>query len=376
MKIKINGKYIKFFNEVSIIRSLDTIASVFSFVGRYNPDNELHKEVFRPLSFPKVDIYDNDDKLLLSGKIVNHSFNSQSKPGLWELSGYSFTGVLEDSNIPVGLYPLESNNRNIKDITERIIKPFGLELVIHPSVKKDVYINFEKTIADPSESIKNYISKLASQRNIVTSHDEKGRLVFFRPEINGIARYRFNKENTLEMNLSVRGQGLHSSITILRQPSDEVKERSFFETLLNGVYETAESTLDLLGIEKEKVEETKKPGYLITNNKSSAVTNYSPSVKVLTSGTDTPYDVQQAVKNALASELKNIQFLLILNKIQTIRPGDIVEVKNPDIFLFEYTRLMVNEVSTKEKTTGEEMSLNLVIPEAFTGNQPKELFKK
>lgn len=338
MKIKINGTYIKFFDEVRISLSLDSVASTFSFVGRYNPDNPLHRKVFKPLSFSKVEIFNDEDQLLLTGTIINHNFNSEARPELWSLSGYSRAGVLEDVNIPYHLYPLESLQRNLKDITERLIAPFGIKLVIDPSVSNDAGTVFEKSVASPSESIKNYLSKIASQRNIVMSHNARGDLVFFRPNTKGAPKARFNQNNTLGMGMSTRGQGLHSSISVLRQPSDEASNISPVDTVKN-------------------------PLIPVTR----------PSVHVLSSGSDTA--TKSAADNELGAELKNIEFTLKLERLENLSPGDIVEVQNEEIFLFEYTRLMISSVAITETTESSGMVLYMVLPESFTGEQPKNVFQ-
>lgn len=338
MKIKINGTYIKFFDEVRIALSLDSVASTFSFVGRYNPENPMHRKVFRPLSYSKVEIFNDEDSLLLTGSIVNHDFNSDARPDLWTLTGYSKGGILEDVNIPYDMYPLESLQRNLKDITERLITPFGIGLVIDPSVTKDAGMVFEKSVASPSESIKSYLSKIASQRNIVVSHDARGNLVYFRPNTKGAPKARFNQKNTLTMSMSVRGQGLHSNISVLRQPSDEAANISPVDTVKNN----------LIPVKR-------------------------PSVRVLSSGTDTA--TKEAADNELAAELKNIEFRISLNRIEDLSPGDIVEVQNDEIFLFKYTRLMISSTSIAETTNSTGMDISLVLPESFTGEQPKNIFE-
>ncbi len=338
MKIKINGNYIEFFDEVAIQLNLDSVASVFSFVGRYNPDNELHKKVFRPLSYAGVEIYNDNDQLRLTGTIVNHSFNSDSRPNLWQLSGYSLPGVLEDVNIPYDLYPLESINRNLNDITQRLINPFGLGLVVDPSVTRDVNTNFDESVANPSESIKSYLAKIAAQRNIILSHDFKGNLKYFRPNTKAAPKMRFNENNTLQMSLGCKGQGLHSDLTVIRQPSDSDGNLSPVDSVKN-----------------------------------SAVRNFRPAVQVLTSGTDTA--TKQAAENMLAAELKNIEIKLVVNKILDLVPGDLVEVQNPELFIFDYAKMMISSVGISENTKESRTELVLVLPESFTGETPKNIFE-
>lgn len=338
MKVKINGQYITFFDEVIYSLTLDSVASAFSFVGRYNPNNPLHRKTFKPLSYAEVEIFNNQDKLLLTGTIINHSKASKQTPDLWRLSGYSKAGVLEDSNIPYSQYPLESNRRSLADISNRLINPFGLSLVIDPSVSRQVNTIFENTVAEPSESIKDYLAKLAAQRNVVLSHTEKGDLLYFRPDTKKPPKFRFNKENTLNMNLGVQGQGLHSEIAVLRQPGEDSENLSPVDTVKNTI-----------------------------------VNSFRPAVKILSSGTET--DTKDAANNQMASELKNITISISLYRVLDLLPGDIVEVQNDEIFLSEYTRLMVNNVTLKETTAESNMTLNLLLPESFTGEVPKDIFK-
>lgn len=366
MKIKINGKFIDFFDKVVIQLNLDSVASVFSFVGRYNPENELHREVFRPLSYPKVEIFNENEEKILTGKIVNHSFNSDQTPGLWNLSGYSLPGVLENSNIPVSQYPLQSVKLNLQEITEKIIKPFGINLVIDPSVYRDTQINFKQSTALPEEPIKSYISKLAAQRNIVTSHDQDGNLKFFRPNIKMKPKQRFNKDNTLQMSLSVNAQQIHSIISVLRQPNEELENIPWYETIKNEVS-------DFLGFGEEEKQKT-SPNYEVYNNKSQVVKNFSSKISILTSGSNTDYDISQAVKNQLSAELGNIKLTMVLPKIYDLMPGDIVEVKNNEVYLYEYTRLIIHSITTERTTKRENTKISLSIPESFTGEQPSKIF--
>lgn len=336
MKIKINGNYINFFDEVAIQLSLDSVASGFSFVGRYNPENPLHQKVFKPLSFAEVEIY-HENQLRLTGTLVNHSFNSEVRPDLWQLSGYSKPGILEDVNIPYDLYPLESLNRNLKDITERLLKPFNIGLKIDPSVMREATTNFEKSVAGPSETIKSYLAKIAAQRNIVLSHDFKGNLLFTRPDTQASPKLRLNTNNTIKMSLGCKGQSLHSEVCIIRQPSDE-GNISPVDTVNNPV-----------------------------------IKNFRPVVKLLTSGTDT--DTKKAAENQLAAELKNIIFKVSVNKLLDLVPGDMVEVKNEELFLFDYKKLMVSSIKMNENSSKQITELDLVVPEAFSGQTPKNIFE-
>ena len=107
MKIKINGKFYSHFNNLNIKFNLDSFSSAFTFFAYFNKQS---KEIFKPLSYPKVEIFQ-DNSLLFTGIIVSQSFVSSETPQLVKISGYSKAGILEDVSITMSTYPLEKNNK-------------------------------------------------------------------------------------------------------------------------------------------------------------------------------------------------------------------------------------------------------------------------
>jgi prophage tail gpP-like protein len=337
MIIKINGRNVDFFTGVSIQLKLDSIASVFQFKARFNPENDDHKEIFKPLQYYKVEIFNNDKILIFTGTILNTAFESNSGTNLVSISGYSLSGILEDCTIPVSQYPLQSDNLNLKDIANRLCGLFDIGLVIDSSVTNEVNRPYKKTTASPTDTIKGYLAKLTSQRNILLSHDAKGRVVMFKPNSEQKPKYFFNKENTLSMSSSFNGQSLHSEINVVRQPSGENAGVSTVDKVVNPLIE-----------------------------------KYRPTTKVLSSGEDT--DTKKAADNELAAELEAIQLKLELNYLlEDIMPGDIVNVHNHEIYSFAYSRYMVKDVSYSYDEKSDKTSLSLVLPETYTGDIPKPI---
>lgn len=336
MTIKIDGDFFDYFSGLAINLKLDSVASVFSFYVRFNPDNITHRKIFKPLSFKKVEIFNDANKLIFTGTIVNHDFTSSEKPELLSVSGYSLPGVLEDVTVPVSSYPLESINRSLKDVTERLLGLFGLELYVDPSAAVAANAIYKKSVASPTDTVKAYIAKLTAQRNIVLSHNERGQVVIYKPELDAPVYY-FNSSNTNSMKLRVNGQALHSDISVIRQPSAENTGVSTADTVKNGLIGT-----------------------------------FRPQTKILSSGEDT--DVSNAANNELAAELKNIEIVVDLNRIENILPGSIVEVMNPEIYIFTKTKFMVVDVSIKGDVNSESSQFKLVLPETFTGSEPPKIF--
>ena len=337
MKVKINDKFYNFFDNITINHKLDAVASIFSFDARFNPENIEHRAIFQPLAYNVVEIYDNDDRLKFTGVTVNTSLGSDSKRSLQNVSGYSKAGILEDVTIPYSAYPLEKLNSSLNNIVSRLIGEFGLDFVVDNSVKNEMNLNYPKTVASPTDTIKEFISKLTAQRNIILSHDAKGNLLFYKPNTKAKAKAFFNEQNTTSMTLNVNGQAMHSKISVIRQPSKDNVSLSAVDTISN---------------------------HLVKVNRT--------IVKTLSSGTET--DTKKAADNILAEELKNIVVDVNINRYENINCGDIVEVHNHEIYLFAKIRMMVSEITISETNSQETMALKLMLPETFSGEEPKKIF--
>lgn len=347
MRVKINGRDVKFFTAGTISLKLDSIASTFSLKCRFMPENDEHKELFKPLQYHKIEIYNSVDKLLLTGTILSHSFVSDSGKNLLVVSGYSRCGVLEDVTIPQSLYPLENTNLTLKQIAQKLCSHFGLGLVVGnnagnlnivaPDTEDEVNIIYKKAVASPTDTCKGYLSKLTSQRNIILSHNAKGDVVLFKPNANAKPKYFFNSENSLRMTAEYNGQSLHSSISVLRQPSEDNEGVSTVDSITNP---------------------------LISVNR--------PTTKILSSGEDT--DTSKAANNELASELKAITKTVELKGLfDDLYPGDLINCHNHEIYSFAYSLYMVSEITLNFDETEEYTTLNLVLPETYTGEQPKNI---
>lgn len=356
-RIVIDKKTVDFFTSGIITLKLDSIASTFEFASRFDAQNREHQEMFKPLQYKDVQIYNSKDKLIFTGTILNHRFKSNSGRELIIVSGYSKSGILEDVSIPVSAYPLESTNRSLKDIADRLCGLFGINVVISEQGKSitDTIIGktkakraisakstfeelkaksnsiFGRTSASPSESIKDYLAKLASQKNIVLSHNEKGDVLLFQPDLLQKPRYFFTKGNSLEMSMDVNGQSMHSDINIVRQPSDDNAGVSTTDTAKNS---------------------------LIGKNR--------PTTKILTSGEDT--DTKDAAKNEVASELKGIQAGVKLQGLfDEIFPGELVNLHNHYIYNYAYNRWMVDSITMRFNESEDTTELSLVPPESYNG---------
>ncbi len=354
MRVLINKKEVTYFTSGSLTLKLDSIASEFQLSFYFEPQKIEHQELFKPLQYFPIEFKNSENKLIFTGTILNHRFTSDRGRDLIILSGYSKSGILEDVTIPVSAYPLESTNRSLKNIADKLCGLFGINVVVSDQAKSisDTTVSlgntlkeksdfdtikaksesvFGRTSASPTETIKDYLAKLAGQKNIILSHNEKGDVLLFQPSYNQKPRVHFNKGNTTRISLDVNGQGQHSEINIVRQPSDE-----------NAGVSTTDS---------------------ITNP---LVKLYRPTTKILSSGEDT--DTSEAAKNELSSELKGITCTVEAeNLLDDIYPGEIVTVHHHYVYCYAYNRFMVDSIKLDFDEKTYKTTLNLVMPETFSG---------
>jgi prophage tail gpP-like protein len=365
MKIKVKGRFYDFFNDVTINTPLASIASTFAFTA-HESDVPGNAELFRPLSFHRVQFFDDDMRLLSTGTILNHRFNEEAMPDLVYFSGYSVPGVLEDSKIPPNSYPLESNGLSLEQIARKYLKYFDIPLIVYPEVAKECAEIIEKSVATPEETIKDYLCKIAAQKNVIVSHDIYGNLIMFRPKIKESPKLFLNDTNTLNISLEVNGQNMHSHYTSIRQPTKSTEDTDAFDRDYDA--DAGESFED-------SFDKPKKKGFQIesiSTIRNSLVKGYRPTVDVLSSGTF--YTTTTAARNKMASELENIRISFSLNYWPKVSVGDVVEIQSVRRAIPNKVRMIIDSTVISESSDQKTMSGTLVLPETFTGETPKNIF--
>ena len=344
MRIRIKHHYeIEYFDSFTLNLIHNSVASSFDFDFYFDPSNPIHKDVFNPTHFHSVEIFEGKEKLL-TGTLLSTSFNSSSSKELSGASGYSLPGVLEDCQIPVELYPLQSDQKTLKEIIEHFISKFGFGLVISDSVKDLADEVYDTTTADASQPIKEYLSSLCSQKNIILSHTSNGNLLLTRANSFGRNLYNFKKNDTavLNMSLAFNGQPMHSDITTQKQASIDTEN-------------AGESSL-------------KNPFVPYT---------FRPLVKIQTSGTDN--DTDKVAKNLRSKELANITISIKLNtwylNNQFIKPNNIITIQNDEIFIYKTTRFFIESISYTQTKDTTEAVLTCVLPQVYNDSEPSNFFE-
>lgn len=344
MKLRIKNHYdVTTWNNFSLTLKYDSIASSFGFDLYFDPSDSEAREMFQVGHYHIANVFHNDE-LLISGFILNHTFKLSSKKELSNISGYSKAGVLGDCQIPTSLYPLQSDGLTLKQIAQKLLAPFKINIVIDTAVADKVNSVYEKTTASEGQTVADYLSSLASQKDIILSHDNDGSLVFTEAKVNAKPFYHFDgTDPSTTMELKFNGQGMHSHITLQKQASTDGGNAGE-ETLRNPFVPFV----------------------------------FRPSVKTQNSGGDN--DTGEAVRNALKDELKNITLTIdvptwTLNGGELIKPNRIITVISPELYLYKITKWFIEEVTFSGNEKNQTCKIKCVLPEVYSGKTPDYIFQ-
>ncbi|MFA6057290.1 MAG: hypothetical protein WC756_03760 [Taibaiella sp.] len=346
MILKIGTRKIDLYNQVSVTLNYDSVASTFAFSLFFDPNNEEHKRIFKPLQYLPATI-EHNGQTLITGTMLSGGFSDGSEKSLVTVSGYSKTGVLEDCEIPMEAYPLQTDSLSLKQICERLIKPFDLTLIIDPSVLEKVNGRFTRSTAGDDQTVKAYIDELARQKYVVLTHDQYGNLLLTEAKPKQTPIWNFDsREKFVKMDLNTDGQQMHNTITYQKQATKRGKGNA------------GQSSVD-------------NPYCKV----------YRPKVSRQTSGES--IDTKFVSRNGLSEELKAIELTIELDSWnlggKLILPNNIVTVTNPVVFLYKKTEWFIKSV----EFSGDENSSNIndgtaklvcCLPEVFTKDMPVNIF--
>lgn len=343
MIIRVKNRKYDFFNGVIVNLKYDSIASTFSFNAYFNPDNNDQRELLHVAHYHIAKI-EHEGEILITGPILSNAFRTSKKKELTGIAGYSLPGVLEDCNVPISLYPLQSDGLSLREITQKLIAPFNLKMVIDSSVNSLMNKVYNNSTADEKQTIKQYLAELASQRNIILSHTADGELLFTKAQTNKkpIIEIEQDGQPFEKMELAFNGRGMHSTITVQKQADSD-----------GGSAGQSDITNPFVPF------------------------TFRPKVISQSSGDDN--DTGQAARNALSVELKNLKLTVLLDKWtidnKIIRPNNIISVINPEIYLYTKTNWFIESVTLTGDNKRQTATLQCVLPSVYDQSTPINIFE-
>lgn len=205
----IDGQRFRFWDRVRVTRSIDVIDTV-EFGAPFDHLTPGFRETFRPFTFKTAAINVGGDPLF-NGTMVNITPAVANDSKTISVSGYATAGVLNDCTAPASDYPLEFDNRTLKEIAEDIAAPFGVPVTF----LADPGPPFERVAADPGQKALAFLVELSKQRNLVVASTERGGLLFWQSTDTGqpVARLAQGEPPVLSVSPFFSPQEYYSHIT-------------------------------------------------------------------------------------------------------------------------------------------------------------------
>lgn len=369
---RLRNRKVEKFNSFKISLKYNSIASTFSFDFYFDPDIFELKEMACIGHYHLCTLTHNGERFL-TGQILSEGFNNSSIRELVAIGGYSLPGILEDCSTPTKsaidaalskgnlklpqgavipyAYPLQADGLTLRQITQKLIAPFNLTMVVDPAVADKMDEIFDETTAEAKDSIKNYLTALATQKNINLTHNDRGQLFFtrVRTDLKPILNFDVPKGGLpgVSMKLDFNGQAMHSQITVVKQGDVDAED--------GNVPNAGENTV----------------------NNPYVFTIFRPKTIIQSSGNN--LDTELAAKNARAEELKNLTLTITIDRWdineKLIRPNNVLSVKNPEVYLFKKTNWFIESIDYSGDQKELTAILHCVLPSVYDGTEPVYIFQ-
>lgn len=345
--LTIDGRTWAFWDELELHLPLDSHATA-GFVAPFEPERQEFRDTFRPFSFKDVEISVGGTKLF-TGTMIEVKPTLEAAKRSTAVSAYSKAAVLADCNVPVSLVPFEANGLTLRQIAERVVQPFGVwvELQI-PEGPKFKRVNTKKKKLDHrgdlNEKAQDFLAELARQHGAILSSNADGDLLF-RESVkpgNPVVRLEEGKAPLVSVSPNFNPQSYYSEITgftMAKRGRVGAKYTERNQRLSGGVLRSMSFHLD--DIEKA----------------------------------DAPKAVAAKMGRMFANMVTYVVNLPTWRdpKGALWQPNTTLTIKAPSAMIYEETELLIRDVYLKRSAKEQTASLGLVLPGAFSGEQPKRM---
>jgi len=415
MEIRITGTTgkqatIAQWNEVSINFKYNCITDTFGFRVFFDPTNNIHRDVFKPSGFQFVQIYDRG-QMLLAGTILNVRFETDETLHYVVIEGYNLCGVLADCYLTSDLMKiLHQSNVSLKNIVTQISEWFNLPTpVIDKLVEKKcnsqfAAINWESTNGSDTRTypyIKDKLVELCTTKDVILSHTATGAILLTMVKSDTCIEYvpKTYSHPIQQTHEAIFGDGFNQTRGYI--PPTQDNSNAYFDNtpiwcFQSGDGKTTSMKLNFNGqpmhsdieVYLQQGNQTPTPNSSVTNpyckrrlitwkpftdeNKATPYkpwefNNFRPRVDEQKAGNE--FDSPQTALQLLGNELENITVVIEMqgwylnNKL--IRPNCIVEVYNPNIYIYKKTQFFVQEVNLNGNERGTWATVVCCLPDCF-----------
>lgn len=342
---------VEFFSNFQLSLKYDSFGSAFSFEFYFDPNNPDHKELACVSHYHDCEIEHNGETLV-TGFALSQGFTWTPTKQLATISGYSKPGFFEDCSVALESYPLQFNGMSLLNVAKKITRPWNentkykIGIKIDDEVRDLVNKSYPSIEVSQTDTIASILTKLAQEKRIIISHDEKGNLLFTQAKtnLNPILNFNFTQGQIpgVEFKHNFNGQGMHSHITVMKQASA-----------------TSDNATQLT----------------IRNP-------YVPTVfrpKTVTMSTGDEISVNEFALRELAKEWENLSLSIKLDRWEIdgkiIRPNNMIEIQSPELYIYPKSKFFIREVTFTGNSSETTCTLNCVIPEVVNGKMAKSIFQ-
>ena len=175
-QITIKGKQIKV-KSARAIRTMDTCADGWNAVAYWDPDDELLSDLFRPYSYYPTKVWVGG-QLIITGPLYVSESQVKDDEVSKVLEGFSYTADLIDSTLSP---PYSRNGMTLNQVANELASYHGIKVVdTTPALGI-----FEKVTAEPTDTIFEHLAKLAKQKSALISSTPRGELLILRANTTG-----------------------------------------------------------------------------------------------------------------------------------------------------------------------------------------------
>lgn len=171
--IEIDGTALVNVPFLSVGLTMGVIAPTFSFTL---PNEDVYRKLCTPFQYQPVAINYKKDRIL-TGILMRSEYIDEPDSSVIKVSGYGKPGVLSDVTLPRATYPRTLYGRNLAEIARAYCRPFGVTVVIDDSATDACKEPWPKSAIEPTETVAEYLVRLAKLRGCFITSDERGRLL-------------------------------------------------------------------------------------------------------------------------------------------------------------------------------------------------------
>ncbi len=206
--ITVGGKRFRFWTDVTITRSADTVSTV-SFRAPFEVDNADFRAMFRPFSYAPATVTVGGGRLFTGVLLLTPPVNTPNRRTI-VVPAYGKPGVLIDCGLPASTQ-VEWDGMNLFQLAQEVCAPFGLTV----KGEGDPGAVFDFVSISTEKKVFSFLAELARFRKFVLRDNEAGDLVIGQsaPAGSPVARLVQGEPPLHSVTPSARPQEYYSHVT-------------------------------------------------------------------------------------------------------------------------------------------------------------------